>query len=252
LAAFTVATPGETGTLLDWNPGANDRVSTLAAHDNVLYAGGSFIQAGGQPRARLAAFTVATLGEPRTLLHCTRGAHDSLTTLAGHAIVLCACGSVIGPGGQPCRPLAAFTVATPGETGTLLDWNPGANDSVNTLAVHDNVLYAGGYFTQAGGQTRGHLAAFTVANGAAPGNTAVLPDRNPGASGLGLSPAVHSNVLYAGGWFSRARGQTRNYLAAFTVANGATPGNSATLLDWNPGSRTTVRSLIVDNEQILG
>src|SRR5690606_33638574 len=166
--------------LLDWNPGANGSVRTLAVHDNVLYAGGNFTAAGGQGRERLAAFTVAN-------------------------------------------------GATPGNPATLLNWNPGANYAVSTLAVHDNVLYAGGYFTEAGGSARARLAAFTVADGATPGNSATLLDWNPGTDYAVNTLAVHNNVLYAGGFFTQAGGQTRGRLAAFTVANGATPGNPATL-----------------------
>src|SRR5690606_39402208 len=81
----------------------------------------------------------------------------------------------------------------------LLDWNPGANSSVETLAVHDNVLYAGGSFSQLGGQARNHLAAFTVANGATLGAPATLLDWNPGANSSVETLAVHDNVLYAGG-----------------------------------------------------
>src|SRR5690606_11846482 len=200
---LNVATPGTPATLLDWNPGANDWVYTLAVHNNVLYAGGRFTQAGGQPRERLAAFTVAN-------------------------------------------------GTTPGDTAPLLDWNPGANESVLTLAVHNNVLYAGGWFWRAGGQPRYRLAAFRVANGTPPGDTAPPLAWNPGAHESVLARAVHHYLLYAGACFWRAGGQPRYRLAAFRVANGATPGDTATLLDWNPGSPTNVSSLIVDNGQILG
>src|SRR5690606_39335273 len=106
---------------------------------------------------------------------------------------------------------------------------------VHALAVHNNVLYAGGSFTRAGGQPRERLAAFTVANVATPGTPATLLDWNPGANNTVYTLAVHNNVLYAGGDFTQVGGQTRFSLAAFTVANGATPGDTATLLDWNPG-----------------
>src|SRR5690606_36654790 len=118
---------------------------------------------------------------------------------------------------------------------------------------HNNVIYAGGSFTsagkftQAGGQPRERLAAFTVANGATPGAPATLLDWNPGANNTVNTLAVHDNVLYAGGFFSQAGGQTRYYFAAFTVANVATSGTSATLLDWNPGADRTVDTLAVHN-----
>src|SRR5690606_41096212 len=137
--------------------------------------------------------------------------------------------------GQPRARLAHVNAL-----GQLTDWNPGANDGVDTLAVHDNVLYAGGNFTQAGGQPRERLAAFTVANGSTSGNSATLLDWNPDVNNYVLTLAVHDIVLYAGGGFTQAGGKTRNRLARFTVANGATSGNSAPLLAWNPGANAWV------------
>src|SRR5690606_40190540 len=127
--------------------------------------------------------------------------------------------------------LAAFTVAegaAPGDAATLLDWNPGANGWVYTLAVHDNVLYAGGDFTQAGGQSRNRLAAFDVANVATPGGIATLLDWNPGANDYVYTLAVHDNVLDPGGNVTQDGGQPRARLAAYTDANVATHGRHAT------------------------
>src|SRR5690606_10801948 len=64
-------------------------------------------------------------------------------------------GSFTEVDGQPRARLAHVNAL-----GQLTDWNPGANDWVYTLAVHNNVLYVGGDFTQAGGQSRNRLAAF--------------------------------------------------------------------------------------------
>src|SRR5690606_1687402 len=184
--------------------GPNGTVHTLAVHNNVLYAGGWFTQAGGQERVGLAAFSLAD----GALLNWNPGVNDTVNTLAVHNNVIYAGGSFTSAGkftqagGQPRERLAAFTVAngaTPGAPATLLDWNPGANNTVNTLAVHGNVLYAGGFFSQAGGQTRYYLAAFTVANGATARASATLLDWNPGANHYVNTLAVHNNVLYAGG-----------------------------------------------------
>src|SRR5690606_12963759 len=139
-------------------------------------------------------------------------------------------------GGQPRQRLAALTVANgaaPGNSATLLDWNPGANGWVYTLAVHNNVLYAGGDFTQAGGQTRNRLAAFTVANGATPGAPATLLNWNPGASSTVRTLAVHNNVLYAGGRFNQADRSTVNRVAAFSGPDWVTTGEKANMPDAN-------------------
>src|SRR5690606_37605129 len=140
--------------------------------------------------------------------------------------------------GQPRARLAHVNAL-----GQLTDWNPGANGPVRTLAVHNNVIYAGGQFAQAGGKARNYLAAFTVANGATPGDTGTVLDWNPGANNWVYTLAVHDNVLYAGGDFTQAVGQPRKCLAGFTVPSVATSGNSATRLDGNPGPNGAVRPL---------
>src|SRR5262249_8650358 len=44
-------------------------------------------------------------------------------------------------------------------------WDAGFDKRVLALAVHGNVLYAGGDFEQAGGRARGHVAAFDLRRG---------------------------------------------------------------------------------------
>src|SRR5690606_7323566 len=155
------------------------------------YLGGDFTEVDGQPRARLA--HVNALGQ---LTDWNPGANGWVYTLAVHNNVIYAGGRFTEAGGQPRERLAAFTVAngaTPGNPATLLDWNPGTNGEVRTLAVHNNVLYAGGQFTQAGGRTRPHLAAFTVATRVEAGTRA---PSQPGANDLLTLLAVHDIELY--------------------------------------------------------
>src|SRR5690606_17451639 len=130
--------------------------------------------------------------------------------------------------------------ATPGNSATLLDWNPGTDYAVNTLAVHNNVLYAGGFFTQAGGQTRGRLAAFTVANGATPGNPATLLNWNPGANSSVETLAVHNNAIYAGGDFAQAGGQARQPPVASRVGHASSTVSTANPRDAHWRVRRTV------------
>src|SRR5690606_34899062 len=159
------------------------------------------------------------------------------------AILASGDGGLVGRGRHQAQPyLAAFD-----HQGNLLPWNPGPNGSVSTLAVHNNVLYAGGDFTRAGGLLRARLAAFTVANVATPGTPATLLAWNPGVYDSVNTLAVHDNVLYAGGWFTRVGGQTRNRLAASEVANAATRGGPATLPGWNAGAKGTARTLALQD-----
>lgn len=127
--------------------------------------------------------------------------------------------------------LAAFDTA-----GNVLPWNPGTDNYVQSLAVADGVIYAGGYFSAAGGGTgtvtRWNIAAFDA--------TGSLLPWNPGAYyGDVLALVVADGVIYAGGMFRSAGGgccsEARDHLAAFDTA-----GN---LLPWNPGANSTVTAL---------
>ncbi len=225
---------------MDWNPGVNNRVGSLAIADGVIYAGGSFSGAGGgtgtTPRSRLAAFDTAG-----NVMDWNPGVNNRVDSLAIANGVIYVGGTftsaVGGTGTTPRSRLAAFDTA-----GNLMDWNPGVSSTVGTLAVADGIIYAGGDFSGAGGGTgttpRSHLAAFDAA-----GN---VMDWNPGVNNRVDSLAIANGVIYVGGTFSRAGGGTgttlRDCLAAFDMAGNIT--------DWNPGVADAivlaVSTLVVD------
>ncbi|MCX7001523.1 MAG: hypothetical protein NT106_14705, partial [Candidatus Sumerlaeota bacterium] len=75
-----------------------------------------------------------------------------------------------------------------------LTWDPNATGgdypTVNALAVSGSTVYAGGYFTSIGGQTRNGIAALNAATGAA-------TDWNPNADYPVLALAVSGSTVYA-------------------------------------------------------
>jgi hypothetical protein len=77
LAAFSATT----GNLLSWNPGANNRVNTLAASPSgkVIYAGGGFLRLGGENRHHLGAVT-AKSGQVTSFHANTNGRVLSIAT----------------------------------------------------------------------------------------------------------------------------------------------------------------------------
>jgi hypothetical protein len=93
------------------------------------------------------------------------------------------------------------------------------------LSVNGSTVYAGGTFTNIGGQARNRIAAIDASTGSA---TAWNPDAG-GAGGGGNVRAllVNGSTVYAGGLFYSIGGQTRECLAALDAATG-----SAT--SWNP------------------
>jgi hypothetical protein len=94
--------------------------------------------------------------------------------------------------------------------------------------VSGSTVYAGGYFTSVGGQTRNRIAAIDALGNAT--------GWNPDASGSGnfnvRALAVSGSTVYAGGYFTSIGGQTRNRIAALDASGNATGWNPTA--GWNP------------------
>src|SRR5690606_13369261 len=127
------------------------------------YIGGTFTHVGGEERLRLAHIDSSgqlTSWNPGI----NAGAVNALVVNNGVIYaggVFSAAGG--GTGATMRNHLAAFDAA-----GNLLSWNPGVSGGTGTgisaLTVFNDVVYAGGWFTAAGGgtgtATRNNLAAF--------------------------------------------------------------------------------------------
>ncbi len=182
LAAIGMTTAAPTA----WNPGLagpDPVVHALRLADDRLYVGGEFTEAGGEPRANLAAFEID--GADITL-----GALDA--PVSGGAVRALAPDSegrrlYIGGGftnvdGEARGGLAAIGVAPSGADEYLLTWNPGADGEVHALAfsvrtiggTQADRLYGGGAFGQVGGEAAEGLVAFPVTR------PATIADPEPG------------------------------------------------------------------------
>ncbi len=190
-----------------WNPGANDTVFALALGGGSVLAGGDFTFIGGGARNKIAALDLSG-GELRAWNPDADGRVNALLTVGNTVYAAGFFGNI---GGRPRSRLAALDAL-----GDATDWNPGVvgatavSSSVNALAILGGAVYAGGLFSQAGGQPRQNLAGLEVA-GASAGRW------NPSANGLVLALAVSGNNMYAGGAFTAMGGRVRPYFAAFTV-----------------------------------
>ena len=121
---------------------------------------------------------------------------------------------------------------------------PQTDGYVYTLVQSGNTVYVGGAFTQIGGVTRNHLAAFDATTGV------VDPAWDPDVGGLVQTLAVSGDKVYAGGSFITVNGgaTARNRLAAFNLADGA----SAATADpaWDPNMSDRVRALTVSGGKV--
>jgi hypothetical protein len=135
-------------------------------------------------------------------------------------------------GGQPRNRIAALDTTT----GNATTWNPNAwgdviypwtTPYVSALVVSGPTVYAGGWFTSIGGQSRNYIAALDAATGNA-------TNWDPTASISVRTLAVSGSTVYVGGSFSSIGGKLRPYFAQFDTPPAAV--NMWPLYHWRPAA----------------
>ena len=210
-----------TGNATFWNPNANGAVLTLAVANNIVYAGGVFNQVGGQLHQHIVAIDEAT-GDPNLWSFTITNQTVRSLALIGNTLYIG--GDFTNVNGQTRNRLAALDATN----GTLLPWNPNADNAVYALVANGNSIYAGGIFNIINGVMTSKLAALDATTGAVIWHS--------GISGSIYALAINGNNLYAAGDFNMAGGQTRTRLASFD----AITGNVTT---WNPVASNSVQAL---------
>jgi hypothetical protein len=134
-------------------------------------------------------------------------------------------GEFTAVGGQPRANLAHILADN-----QVAPWNPGTNNQVRALAVSGTIVYAGGFFTTAGGLSRNHLVALDASTGQPTG-------WDPSPNDLVDALAASTATVYAGGTFTSIGGQPRNYLAALEPATGQATA-------WNPNADGWIQAMV--------
>ena len=160
------------------------------------YIGGKFTHVAGVARHNLAHITGTGDLDPTW----NPGANFEVVALAISGGTVYAGGSFTAAGGgsgtTTRKYLAAFD-----SSGAMTAWDPGANSSVNALAVSGGTVYAGGFFTQVGGTANGavaqYLARFDVsgAPGAPTGVTVTRGDASGTVTWTAPSDSGGSAIL---------------------------------------------------------
>lgn len=224
-------------TILSSNPSAETLIRTLAVGNGRLYVGGNFATIAGQPRTRMAAFTLAD-GEIDPLW--TPKADKYVTSMAVSGSTVYAAGSFTF-GGSETSPRMRI-VALNGNTGAPMnDWVTGSAGTIYAVAPNSTGthVYAGGDSESIGGSLRNHLAALDAS-----GNLLSFNPQIEGSTAVwALAVDATSNVLYIGGTFERIAGENRRNLAAWNIAG-------SSLESWAPNPDRPVYALALSSQNI--
>ena len=193
-----------TGLATSWDPGAGMStglgIQALAVRGSTVYAGGRFVDIGGQ-RCPGAAALDSTTGL------CIW--NSQWNVIGKWVSALAPIGYTLYVGGS-----AGNLAAVDAGTGIAMGWKPTLEDpsfpDVAALALSGRTVYVGGHFTGAGGESRSNLAAIDAVTG-------VTTDWNPGADGYVRVLLTSGTTMYVGGEFTTIGGQSSRGLAAFAI-----------------------------------
>lgn len=218
----------QTGRVLDWTPNPDEIVATFAGSDDTLYLGGFFHLFGAwQHRAGLAAIDLGT-GRLKPWNPNPNGGICTAIAVSGDRVLVSGDFSSIGGDPQPRNYFAALDTVD----GEATSWDPGANDVASVFLLAGDTLYAGGEFTQVGGQPRNAVVAIDT-------NTGDVFPWDPSANSSVLALARSGDKVFLGGLFTRVNGEQRLGLAAVDA-------NTGVLSPWNPGTdNSAVYSLLI-------
>lgn len=205
-------------------PSTDGTVWALQLVGGVVYAGGSFGQANGEPHSRLAAFDAASgesvafngnvtgISGSSVNALVVGGTKDSPVLYAGGSFG----GAVSGGTAFVRNDVAAFSLPD----GDLQAFDANVTGSVHALLLTADRLYVGGEFSKVGAADRRNLAAVSPVNGSV--------DSFNHAVGSGSGESVHAlalsgSTLYAGGLFF---GSTANLRAIDVTTGQATAFNA--------------------------
>jgi hypothetical protein len=223
---FTTAGSSAANRIVQWNgsswnalgSGLNSNVSALAASGSDLYAGGEFTMAGGSAANRIAKWNGSNWSPLGS------GMNGNVSALAISGGDLYAGGEFTTAGGMAANHVAKWNGSSWNALGSGVsapEGYPYYGGRVAALAVLGSDLYAGGYFTNAGGSTANYIARWDGSSWSALGSGMGGGDGYPHVFAL----AVSGSDLYAGGGFTTAGGSAANYIAKWNGSSWSALGS---------------------------
>ncbi|MBA2386889.1 MAG: PKD domain-containing protein, partial [Acidimicrobiia bacterium] len=144
-------------------------------------------------------------------------------------------GAAPGTNLTPRNNLLAYNLTT----GVLdTSFAPDLNGQVLSVAASPDGsrIYVAGDFTQANGQTRNRVAAYSTSTGQ------LVSSFAPSVNSQARAVVATNSTVYVGGGFLGSGSTLRGNLAAFSASNGA-------ILNWNPNADYTVWALALSPDQ---
>ena len=215
-----------------WNPSADSDVYALAVDGGAVYAGGWFSSIGGQSRSHIAKLSGGGGGDADP--NWNPSANFSVRALVvDNSGAVYAAGTFSHIGGQPRSCIAKLSGSGTGVADA--GWNPSANSGVYALALNNNgALYAGGDFSDIGGQQRLAFAAITSG-----GDVDVSVDAESPGMVRAIATQPDGGKIISGK-FLKAGDQSRRNLLRLKFSGALDP-------DWNPSPDRDVFALAVDS-----
>lgn len=192
----------------------NNRVLTLAADENALYAGGIFDQlpATGLSANRIAKFEAGQWTALGTGLETMEGTFSFSAEVHGIEVAgtdVYVTGRFEKAGGQAANHIARWNGTTWSALGSGLSHVDGSTVRGKAIYVDGQTVYVGGGFTQAGGQPASQVAKWDGSEWSGLGVRGLGINLSSEVTGL----AMVGNELLVGGGFSSADGQVALNLA---------------------------------------
>ena len=199
----------------DWGTGINnndlDSVYDMTLSGNTLYAGGDFLDIGGQSRTCVAALDSGTGNATDWEVPVSSCMKVVTLALDEANSLLYIGGTFTNIGGQARYRTAALSTTT----GLANDWNPApaAGSGISDIIASGSYVYVAGTFTTIGGQSRKCLVQTNASNGTA-------TEWNASITGSTITGIILSGTtIFAGGAFTVIGGQTITNLAQINISD---------------------------------
>ncbi len=189
-------------------PGTDGEVTVISKANGIVLIGGKFTHVGAIPANGIALWNGKEwqpLGNNNT-----NGVNGTVYAIAVKGDEIYVGGSFTIAGGIPAMNIAIWNQATK-QWSNMKEGVRGATfPFVATLSVHNDQVYVGGLFTQAGGALASNVAVWNGDNWSRVGT---------GTNNAVLSMIIDDGILYAGGRFTTAGGVDAKKIAAWDIAS---------------------------------